>query len=236
MGRTWADYSAVGVMIDWRSIPLFVTNKNRLDVGFKEQITWYLDVGLQNITVIDNGSTYPPLLVYYDSIKEVKVVRPSFDLGARGAWAFWDLGLNKEFTTPVLISDSDCVPDKDCPKDLVQILLDVLDRHPDCKKVSPGIRIDDIPDTYRRKKEVLESQSVYWKDEVLDSLPLYNAHTDTTTTLVRNGEIVLWSDRQFRIGAPYLIQHKPWYLDSSNPTVEERYYSQHVHACSTWQL
>jgi len=56
-------------MIDYRDVSIFITNKNRLDVGFRDQITWWLETGMTDITVLDNGSTYPPLLKFYERLK-----------------------------------------------------------------------------------------------------------------------------------------------------------------------
>lgn len=222
---------------DWKDTPVILTNKNRLDVGFKNQVNWYLETGMRAITVIDNGSTYPPLLDFYKTVeKDITLFRPEVDLGWRGGWAFWDLGLNKAYTTPVLISDSDCVPDEQCPKDLVPILLEILDEFPNCRKVSPGVRIDDIPDHFSRKKEVIDGESCQWVDKVPRSKApeIYNAHTDTTTTLCADGGVIQWNDQQFRTGFPYVIKHTPWYLNGS--TDEEKYYAAHLGTgWSYWQ-
>jgi hypothetical protein len=231
------------VPLDYRDISIFITNKNRLDVGFRDQIIWWLDTSMKDITVLDNGSTYPPLLKFYDEIKnEVKIIFVP-NLGERAPWAFWDLGYRDQFEDRhVIINDSDCCPDKDCPKDLISQMLAVLDAYPECKKVSTGLRIDNLPEHFKFRDKVIDEEGWNWKDRVIPEilgLPrLFNAHTDTSLTLYRNSQTVLWTDQQFRTDFPYVCQHYPWYSDSRPlmKTHEEMFYLKNLaDGWANWQ-
>ena len=222
-------------MIDYHDIPIFVTNKNRLDVGFRDQITWWLETGMTDITVLDNGSTYPPLLKFYEEIKgRVRVIFIP-NLGERAPWAFWDLGYRDQFEDKyVIINDSDCCPDENCPKDLIPKMLDVLDAYPDCKKVSTSLRIDDLPEHFKFRDKVINEEKENWRHRVEPEIPglpkLFNAHTDTSCTLYKNSKTVLWTDQQFRTDSPYACKHYPWYSNHNlmGQTPEELYYVKQI--------
>jgi hypothetical protein len=223
-------------MIDnWRDIAIFVTNKNRLDVGFRDQINWWLETGMTDITVLDNGSTYPPLLKFYEEIKgRVRVIFIP-NLGERAPWAFWDLGYRDQFEDRhVIVNDSDCCPDKDCPKDLIPKMFDVLEAYPDCKKVSAGLRIDNLPEHFKFRDKAIDEDKENWRHRVEPEIPglprLFHSHTDTSLTIYRNSKTVLWNDMQFRTDFPYVCKHYPWYTDSRplHATEEERYYTKHI--------
>ncbi|MGH7749064.1 MAG: hypothetical protein ACREQ5_30505, partial [Candidatus Dormibacteria bacterium] len=60
---------------------------------------------------------------------------------------------------------------------------------------------------------------------------LYRAITDTTLTMWRGGvrkegrlSTSDWQDEQYRMDAPYLVRHVPWYSDSRKPTPEAMFY------------
>ena len=55
--------------MDWRDIPIFIINRNRLD-AMRTLIAWLLRSGSRRIVIIDNNSNYPPLLRYYEALPE----------------------------------------------------------------------------------------------------------------------------------------------------------------------
>ena len=200
------------------------------------QLAKALAIGLNmKVTVFDNASSYPPLLEYYRNLpKDVTLVNVGYN---SGVWGFWQAKLNTEERTAThyITTDSDCPPDEVCPKDLVEKMVAVLDALPTCTKVSPGIRIDNIPEHYDRKKEAIACQVDCAKIGEVIELPrlprMHKAITDTTMTLWRGGERcegrISTSDsrvEQYRLDHPYVLRHVPWYANSSSPTAESLYY------------
>ena len=47
----------------WRDVPIFINARDRLGV-MKKLIDWLLDAGYRKLIILDNRSTYPPLLEY----------------------------------------------------------------------------------------------------------------------------------------------------------------------------
>ena len=65
-------------------IPVFIISYNRL--SYIEQMIEQLEkYGMRNIHIIDNASTYPPLLRYYDTLK-YDVIRMKENLGHMVFW------------------------------------------------------------------------------------------------------------------------------------------------------
>lgn len=226
--------------MDRRDVKVFLTNFNNLETGFRAMVDWFLEREMK-ITVLDNTSTYPPLLKYYTQMSDkIEVIHVGYNANT---WAFWQAGYNTEENTrlPYITSDADCPPDPDCPLDLVEKMLAVLDAVPAAVKVCPGLRIDNLPDWYDRKKQAIEcqtsvAQSPDWGITQSDSIEvagvkIHRAITDTTLTMWRGGvrsegrlSTNDWQAEQYRMEYPYVLKHTPWYSDSSKPSVEALFY------------
>ena len=229
--------------MDWRDVPVFLINHDNLTRGFKQQVEWLTDVGMTSLTVIDNGSTYQPLLDYYEGVS-FRVIRQT----NRGPYVFWETNLHEQQEMPYIVSDADCVPSADCPKDLVEKMLFVLEKHPTIvRKVGPSIRIDNLPDVYAKKEKVIAHESQFWTDfqyethekspwVVEGTPPMYDSIIDTTFAMYpRQSPWPGWH-HHYRLAPPYSVEHKPWYEDSSNPSEECLYYRAHVaNGWSCWE-
>jgi hypothetical protein len=186
--------------------------------------------------VIDNASTYPPLLDFYNSpaMESIQLVRSGVNLGPEAFWRL-DFHLLPSVTQfgRYILTDADVVPDPDCPLDLVRKMHDVADRFPEPgAKVGPAIRIDDLPACYAQRDHMRMCESDYWRRRYPEG-DCWNAAIDTTMALYSAGW-TRWPLAEqggvphVRLDFPYVVQHKPWYSDSTNPTEEERYYRAHV--------
>ena len=106
--------------------------------------------------------------------------------------------------------------------------------YPYAFKIGPSIRIDNLPDCYDRKQEVIDWESRYFEHPVDNGL--YRAPIDTTFALYRPriGLSRRVSLESYRMAAPYQIVHLPWYENSSAPTEEENYYKSHCRHVTAW--
>lgn len=205
--------------LDWRDIPVFIVNRNRL-AALQRLVDWLRAAGTRRIVILDNASNYPPLLRYYDALPEgVKVLRLAEN---HGPWVLWQQGVHKVLETPYVLTDSDVVPMAGCPADLIGRMLEVLQRHPEAKKVGPGLRIDDLPAHYVEADTVRKWESQFWEHPVAPGL--FRAPIDTTFALYPAGAEFSNEPCNLRLGAPCLIEHTPWYVDEANLSDEERHY------------
>ena len=97
-----------------------------------------------------------------------------------------------------------------------------LEQHPDIDKVGFSLKIDDLPNHYRHKKNVLLWEGQFWHDKI--SNKLYRAPIDTTFAMYRPGQ-GHENGKSLRTAPPYEARHLPWYQDSRNPSEEDRHYA-----------
>lgn len=206
------------------NIPVIINNFNRLT--FPLQLLEFLEkCGFTNIVILDNNSTYPKLLKFYENCK-YEVIRQHVN---HGHLAFWKSGLYHKYKWNYFIyTDADVVPIEECPEDFIVHFVSLLTKNYQLDKIGFGIKIDDLPDSFSLKKKVTDYEKRYWKKEVAQNV--YDAPIDTTFALykpfstLRRGEI--YTLKAFRTGPPYLVRHLPWYVDSLNLSEEESYYLQ----------
>ena len=213
---------------DVRRIPVIINCRDRLSC-LQTLVEWLEAAEMTNIVLLDNNSSYPPLLEFYAQSK-YPVVRLGNNLGFQ---ALWRSGLYKKYRYDYYIyTDPDVVPIAECPDDVVEHFLSILWSHPDIQKVGIGLKVDDLPDCYAPKQEVLNWESSFWRVEI--SPDVWDARVDTTFALyrplVKGGA---WLNA-CRTGYPYLARHLPWYEDSSHPTEELLYYQAHLQSPVHW--
>ena len=214
----------------WQDIPIFINNRNHLDIGFRDLVNWLIESGSRRIEVIDNDSTFPPLLDYYNHCP-VKVHKLKKNMGPQ---AFWDCGIDFNVWSHYVVTDSDVVPGSECPKDLVKRMFEIFNKYESqgCTKVGPGIKLN-IPACYQRQREVISHETQFWQNEVEPGL--YEAAIDTTFGLYSELRFAIPGKKQYRLQPPYVIEHKPWYIDKDKRPLEDRYYTEHNQNCwSYW--
>lgn len=210
--------------IDFYNIPIFIISYNRL--SYVKNIVEYLeDSGYKKITIIDNASTYPPLLDYYKKI-EHEVIRLDKNYGHM---AFWKQPCFKEYRNDLyIVTDPDVMPVEECPKDFVRTFYSLLKKYPRIKKAGFSLKVDDIPKDSPMFKDVNQWERAYnffkipWEKA-------YSADIDTTFALYIPDYLDI--SRHFitaiRTAAPLQVRHLPWYKMPNEITEEDIYYSEH---------
>lgn len=206
------------VIISWNSLTLV---RNFVDQVIKLP---------NNIIILDNNSSYPPLHQYYNIIEKklknrIKIIRLKENYGHQ-------VYLKRQDLLPRLyiLSDPDLELNPNMPKNVSNILYKLSRKY---KKFKVGLSLDisdhekfeDIKD-YMRGKTILEWEKQFWKNKILDeSYELYNAGIDTTFTLVnwdyytKNNLL----DDNIRIAGDFTCKHLPWYknfYENNMPEIE----------------
>jgi len=224
-------------MMPFREVPIFVNSFNRLTC-LRRLLEWLCAAGHRRIFVIDNASTYPPLLDYLGEVERhhlATVIRLPENVGHLAIWACGlldRLGITSEY----VYTDPDVLPADFCPPDLVGFLQAVVAENPEILAAGPGLRIDDIPDHYPHKAAVIAWEGQFWLRPAAPRL--FRAGIDTTFALYRPGAShTLGTGRSIRTGWPYLAAHEGWYSDHQSPTDEETHYRRSVKAdTSHWSV
>lgn len=214
-------------------VPVFVNCFNRVSV-LRSLVDWLLNTEQRRIVLLDNASTYPPLLSYYGDLAaepRVIVVQLRENLGQNALWSSGLLHRLGITALPFVYTDPDILPDPDCPRDWLWHFVGILKQYPNVLKAGFGLRIDDLPSCYRFRAEVQEWEKQFWEIPVGEGH--YNAPIDTTFALYRGGNwesnaVLAAKYRSVRTGHPYLARHLDWYMDSDHQTEEQRYYQAHA--------
>ncbi len=206
-----------------RKIPIIINNWNRLTYP-KMLIDWLTNAGYTNIVILDNDSNYPPLLEYYKkTTAKVIYLKKNY-----GYLALWKSGVHKQFYHDYYVcTDSDVLPAETCPDDFLNYFMEVLLAANNIEKVGFGLKIDDLPDHYDKKQEVIKWEKKFWEKEIKKDI--YDAAIDTTFALYKpftNGEI--WVQNALRTGGNYVARHLPWYEDSKNLDEESTFYVNNI--------
>jgi hypothetical protein len=183
----------------------------------------YIQDITDRIIILDNDSTYPPLIEFYNSLKGIEIVYLKKNIGHTALYKWKEHLKFKE--RYFVYTDSDIVPKETCPKDVLQYLLQMKMKYKRCNKIGLALEINDIPDCYKYKQDVINHESKFWKKKRGN---LFRASVDTTFAIYDNlhkaSKRHHYLRRCLRTDYPYVARHIPWYSDSAHLDEEERYY------------
>ena len=215
-----------------KNCKVVINNRNRLTTT-KNMVDKLLELNPdEQIIIIDNGSTYPPLLNWYKSMSPYDYSN-NVDVrffGNEGHLALWATKLDKELGEYFVYTDSDIILPDEFPTEWKLIMFNLIKWYSGIyDKIALAIHIDDLPEHYRYKNQVIRNEARWWlekKDtEMLNYL--YKADTDTTFAMMRNFGDNCY--KSLRIARPDMMcKHHGWYLDLDNLDEEEKYYLDHL--------
>jgi hypothetical protein len=211
-------------VVSRREVPVIIICHNLVG-DLSRLVRWLEDAGHERLVLLDNASTYPPLVDYLRNSPH-QVVRLSENLGHT---APWQTGLVRSLgrTQPFVISDPDVLPEESCPGDAIEHFQDLLLRYPRFDKVGFGLRLDNIPAWYPHRDIVREWEAPYWDKEIAPGV--FAAHIDTTFAVNRPGTPYKVTEA-LRTSTPYVARHLPWYRDPRQPDAETEYFFSHRRA------
>lgn len=218
------------VVEDYHSIPIVINNRNRLT--FLRQLIEALEKrGYTNLIILDNNSTWPPLLQYYKTLS-YRVELLNQNLGYN---ALEQLPLYKQIRKGYFVyTDSDVVPSENCPEDFMLHFLNILQQNENVQKVGFSLKIDDLPDYFADRGKIIEWEKQYFTRPAGEGV--YEAMIDTTFALHRPYALIstVGGYRMLRTAAPLEAKHMPWYNNSSELSEEELHYVDNVEIGTHW--
>ncbi len=183
------------------------------------------------VILIDNGSTYPPLLEWYKTCPYKIHYMPEWS----GHKSLWLSGIINEYKDEYyLVTDHDLDLSL-VPKGFIDFLLQGLKY--DIVKSGLSLKLDDLPDN-EYTKEVLSWEGKFWKTE-RSKEGFYFSDIDTTLAVYARDRVPIGEfDNRFfsavRSPQPYEARHLPWYNTPENMTEEEKYYLSHIAIWGYW--
>lgn len=171
----------------------------------------------------DNGSTYEPLLEWYDKECRYEVIRNKDNHGC-----YWMLTQRHLMQQTELVAYTDCDLDlSSIPDDLISKAVQCLDANPWSSKVGVSLEILDVPSDALTFRIMNDYERRYWVNRSVDNHWL--ADTGATLAIYRLGAWMQdWVGDGFykvvRLDRPYTARHLPWYYTHKNEIDEEYHY------------
>ncbi|RZL31945.1 MAG: glycosyltransferase family 2 protein [Pedobacter sp.] len=187
--------------------------------------------GYHNIYILDNDSTYEPLLDFYRTI-DYDVIYLKKNIGHL-ALQNYPLLYRKIRLDYFVYTDSDLEIIDECPDDFIKHFLKILNNNQIRNKVGFSLKIDDLPNCYSFKEQVINWERQFYKQKTKEG---YSAKIDTTFALHKPFTLIgeINSIDCIRTDFPYLMKHLPWYEDSINSSAEELFYKSTANSSASW--
>jgi hypothetical protein len=206
-------------------IPFIIVNRDRT-TDLKELLNWVYNVNTVpvKVIIIDNNSSYRPLIEYYNQIREkyknLQIVQIQFNGGVRVIEQFQLLGGLQHY----IYTETDVVPDENCPPDLILKLIELSNKYPRVHKIGLSLRIDDIPNEFPFKDDILRIETINRSIKTPDG-DAYIAEVNSTFALYKKG----FSDfkvriRNIRTLEPLCARHRFYYYTPNNMPDDVSYY------------
>ena len=205
-------------------VPVVINNRNWLSPVREMVAILQKWEGIGPIVIIDNDSTYPPLMEWYRTQRAARVVCLPYNMGHAAPFTL-QIAYHAMWRYYVVTD-----PDLDIsrvPGDCLAVLARGLRANPDVVCAGLSLRVDDIPE------DCIFDRGHIWREESPNrAAPLVDgfrsAGIDTTFAMYDN-----WRDGKhdwnvakpcIRSDPPYMARHLPWYLTPDTMTDEARYY------------
>ena len=223
-----------------KPIKTFIISFNRLSF-LKQQLEYLMKNPALDLHIVDNGSTYPPLLDYLDELD----LDVTFFPANEGHTVVWKNKMPEIFckNEPYIVTDNDIIPDH---PNFHELLIEGLNKHSDVNKIGLGLHIDDLPDNIPFKDEIIQHEKGIQKIYLLDDSHFVRMPVDTTLAIYRDGyhHYSVWGtdkithDGQCRalrtIHPLWQAKHLSWYLTPEDLKSEEnKYYFNSIKQPST---
>lgn len=226
------DYSKIPAT----STPIFINNYNRLEL-VKEMIDWLMNVDDEvSIIIVDNQSTYQPLLDFYNNIDHPRLQAVPLNFNSWRLGIAYLAGKLKDHDRYIL-SDPDLIPYPNTPKDIISHFSNMLDKYPAYNHVGASLELNDIPEDIPVRPKVIKHESAFWSPqaEKLND-EVYVANIDLTFAMYRNTSKALALGPALRTDRPYTLKHVDWYTKEEDYSEEYKNYLATSKSYATWAM
>ena len=180
-----------------------------------------------NIILLDNNSSYQPLLDYYKEIKNELKDKIEIRLLEQNYGHTVYLQLKNTLPDIYILSDPDLQLNNNMPNNFAEILLNISNKYK-IYKVGCALDLSDMNNfiecpNYTNNKSIYAHEIQFWKNKIIDEYEIYNASIDTTFCLINNNYLTDDTIKGIRIAGNFTTKHLPWYKDyiKTNITTDE---------------
>lgn len=225
-------------------IPIFIIVHDRLKVLQQaiESYEKYIKTPFK-IILHDVASTYPPCLQYLTDMKNKGYLLYRSEVNHHHTVM--------ETVNQYLDEHSECQyyvitdPDIELDKvngDILEFYAFLLEKYK-AESVGPMLRIDDIPDHYPRKQNVIDGHGFQFWNKPFSTVEYKKSqyeiiHCDMDTTFQlrssNNRKTNFPHSNSIRCNAPYFSRHLDWYINPETMTDDQIYYMNNASSISNW--
>lgn len=211
-----------------KETPIVINNLNRLSTT-KKLVEDLQRLGYYYIHILDNDSTYPPLLEWYEELRasgEVDIYSVGKSSNQLALWNSGYISTLRHYDY-IVYTDSDIELNPDTPDDFIEQLINIAQssKIEGVNKIGLALKIDDLPNT-EMSKFVINHESQFWNNKCMGEVELYNSDIDTTFAVIDPKEPFTY--KALRVAGNFTCKHIPWYTDFGNLTEEEKYVLEHT--------
>ena len=173
-----------------------------------------------DIVIVDNNSTYEPLLNYYSTYKYT-LLKMDKNYGHK---VYEQEFLKGIFGNLFIITDPDLEFNKKLPNNFIESLIKISNHHKAGRVgfaieiSSPNIR----PELTYAGMPLKLWEGRFWQGKIQDNnYELYNAPIDTTFCLLNTK--YNYNGLSIRVAGNFICKHLPWYIDYHKELLEDEY-------------
>jgi len=203
-------------------IPIIINNYNRLSTTRKlyKDLT---NLGYNNIIILDNASTYLPLLDWYMSLKSkpnLKIEMFDTNYGNKCLWKSGYINKLKNHSY-VVYTESDIELNPNIPKTFVETLIK-LSKEFKFDKVGLSINIKDLPKN-EMTSSIKQIEEVYWIKKIPHrKYEIYQGMIDSSLAVFDPN--IPFNYNALRVAGNFTSNHIPWYTNFNSLSKEELYF------------
>ena len=233
-----------------KNTPIVINNRDRLD-STKALVESLYSRGYSNIVILDNGSTYQPLLEWYGTQNLAYVFFNDVTVQTHMTLDHLFHHTQHEYFVQLLkdswyvYTDSDLTLHSDVPENFIEDLINICAKY-NVHKVGLGLKVDDMVEElytsqeyWKLMKFMSEYESQFCHEDRLmpengDICELFRSPIDTTFAVYRPNASIYstngtWdTPDSIRTGYPYICKHEPFYYDLADYPADEYYYLTHI--------
>lgn len=190
------------------NIPVIIISYNMLTYvrDTVNQLRKYTD----NIIIVDNNSSYPPLLEYLQTLETEGVIKVFRMSENHGHMVYLHEDVQKLINgDKYIITDPDLLFNPNLPVNFIDILSEISDNY-NAYKVGFALSLDNLRDGMEYKSIPLPIwESRFWENPLKnDNYELYDAEIDTTFCLINKANL---HNIHIRVAGNFTAIHRPWH-------------------------
>lgn len=215
-----------------KDIPIIINSFNRV-TSLKKMVEDLRERGYYNFHILDNNSTYPPLITWYSTqahLLNIHYMGNNYMQNALFDYKSGEFLQSFKGKWPwIVYSDPDLEFNEKMPDDVVEQLIAIAEKY-NYHKAGLALRIDDLPLSQWGEANKLWEEK-YWMYPI--EKDIYKAQIDTTFCVIKPSNGLIFD--AVRVAGDFTCRHLPWYVDFENLDDEERNFLETSHPYSTYK-